>query len=159
MKLLRHIILIIAGSTLWISLTAQQTDTVIWHTNMDTAKAIAMKTQRPILLVFSGSDWCKPCILLKKEIFETPEFTAFAKDSLVTVLADFPRQKKNALSPQQTAMNEALAKAYNPSGLFPHVVLLTPNGDVIRTFGYQKSSPKLYIQLITVAANTYEKPK
>jgi thioredoxin-related protein len=138
---------------------AQQTDSLIWHTNFDNAKAIAKETQRPILLVFSGSDWCKPCILLKKEIFETAEFTAFAKDSLVTVLADFPRQKKNTLSSEQIAINEGLAKTYNPTGLFPHVVLLSPELHVIRTFGYQKISPRGYIQVLTNAFYSYDTNK
>lgn len=139
--------------------TAQQDDSLIWHTNFDTAKFIAKETQRPILLVFSGSDWCKPCILLKKEIFETSEFTAFAEDSLILVLADFPRQKKNALTPEQMAINEALAKAYNPTGLFPHVVILSPDIQVKETLGYQKTSPRSYIQIIRKLAYQHESPK
>lgn len=155
----RYILIVIAGISLTVTGMAQQTDTLVWHTNFDHAQALSREMQRPILLVFSGSDWCKPCILLKKEIFETAEFTAYAKDSMVLVLADFPRQKKNALSPEQTAINESLAKAYNPTGLFPHVVLLSPDVKVIKTFGYQKISPRGYIQLLSNAVHSYDSSK
>ncbi len=46
-----------------------------WHTNMQEAKALAQKEHRHILLNFSGSDWCGPCILLRKDILDAPDFS------------------------------------------------------------------------------------
>ena len=65
-----------------------------WHFNMQEAQLIAKKEHRYILLNFSGSDWCGPCIMLRKEIFDDPAFSAFADTTLVLVNADFPRMKK-----------------------------------------------------------------
>lgn len=111
-----------------------------WELNFDRAKAEAAQTRKFILLNFSGSDWCGPCIKLKKDVFESAEFGQFATDHLVLVRADFPRKSKNQLDASQTAHNEALAEKYNPQGKFPFTVLLDANGRVLKSWdGYPQS--------------------
>src|SRR5690348_15017450 len=78
----------------------------VWHLNIREAREIAQKEHRYILLNFSGSDWCGPCIMLRKEIFEDPVFAGFADSALVLVNADFPRMKKNQLSKEQQRLND-----------------------------------------------------
>lgn len=108
--------------------------------NMDEAKTIAKKENRLILIKFSGSDWCGPCILLKKTIFDSSEFQSFANEKLVLLLADFPRQKKNQLPKEQQEWNNELAEKYNPQGDFPLLVLTDVSGSVLKTWdGYDKS--------------------
>ncbi|GEO04360.1 hypothetical protein AAE02nite_20240 [Adhaeribacter aerolatus] len=68
--------------------------TPTWLTNLEKAKTEAKAKQKLILLNFSGSDWCVPCIKLERGIFETEAFKKYAADKLVLVKADFPRQKK-----------------------------------------------------------------
>jgi thioredoxin-related protein len=85
-----------------------------------------------ILVNFSGSDWCLPCIRLKKEIFENESFTSYASEKLVLVNADFPRQNKHKLAAGQKKMNEDLADKYNPEGKFPYTVLLTADGKIVK---------------------------
>jgi len=104
----------------------------VWHLNMQEARDIAKKEHRYILLNFSGSDWCGPCILLRKEIFDDPVFAGFADTSLVLVNADFPRMKKNRLSKEQQQLNDQLADQYNSQGKFPLTLLLNADGKVIR---------------------------
>jgi thioredoxin-related protein len=103
-----------------------------WHLNIQEAKAIAQKEHRHILLNFSGSDWCGPCILLRKEVFDDPAFSAFADTTLVLVNADFPRMKKNQLPKDQQAQNDQLADKYNSLGKFPLTVLLDADGKVLK---------------------------
>jgi thioredoxin-related protein len=103
-----------------------------WLTNMNEAKTISVKNNRPILLNFSGSDWCGPCVRLHKEIFDNEVFKVFAYDNLVLVNADFPRQKKNQLSKEQQKQNDQLADMYNKEGKFPYTVLLSPDGKILR---------------------------
>ncbi|GAB3952043.1 hypothetical protein GCM10028805_33240 [Spirosoma harenae] len=111
-----------------------------WELNFDQAKTEALQTHKFILLNFSGSDWCAPCIKLKKDIFESEEFTQFAQDRLVLVRADFPRLAKNQLDAQQVAHNEALAEKYNRQGKFPFTVLLSADGKVLKEWdGYKPS--------------------
>ena len=66
----------------------------VWQPNIETAKQIAKEKHWLILLNFSGSDWCGPCIRMKTEIFENAGFVAMADTTLVMVNADFPRNKK-----------------------------------------------------------------
>ena len=104
----------------------------VWHLNLKEAMEIAQKEHRYILLNFSGSDWCGPCILLRKEIFDDPDFVRFADTALVLVNADFPRMKKNRLSKEQQQLNDKLADQYNSQGKFPLTLLLNADGKVIR---------------------------
>ena len=105
-----------------------------WHLNLQEAKTIAQKEHRHILLNFSGSDWCGPCILLRKEVFDDPSFSGFADTALVLVNADFPRSKKNQLSKEQQLLNDHLADEYNSQGKFPLTLLLNAEGKVLQTW-------------------------
>ena len=69
-----------------------------WGTDFEKAKQTATQEHKIILLNFSGSDWCGPCIRMHKEIFDNGAFKKFADAGLVLVNADFPRLKKNQLS-------------------------------------------------------------
>jgi uncharacterized protein YyaL (SSP411 family) len=103
-----------------------------WHTRLEEAKQVAAREHRHILLNFSGSDWCGPCILLRKEVFDDPEFSAMADSGLVLVNADFPRMKKNQLPKEQQAANDRVADIYNPKGIFPLTLLLTADGKELK---------------------------
>lgn len=120
-----------------------------WQTNIDTAKALAKKGNHNIVLVFQGSDWCAPCIKLDKEIWSTAKFKELAKNHFVMLQADFPKRKKNQLSDSQTAHNGKLAEKYNPNGYFPYVVVLSPEGKVLGSTGYEKSTPEDYFKKLT----------
>lgn len=96
-------------------------------------------------MVFSGSDWCAPCIKLEKEIWESAEFQAYAKENYVMLRADFPRKKANQLPEAQARKNGELAEKYNSKGFFPLVVVLDDHGQVMGETGYKKMSPQEYI--------------
>lgn len=114
---------------------------VDWKLNFTEAKAQADADHKMILLNFSGSDWCGPCIKLKKEVFESAAFEKYASENLVLVRADFPRQKKNQLDKAQVEKNEALAEKYNPKGLFPLTVLIDSKGNIVKEWeGFQPST-------------------
>lgn len=120
-----------------------------WLTNFDEAKAKAAKTNQNILLVFSGSDWCVPCMKLEQEIWQSEEFKNFAKDHFVLLKASFPKQKKNRLSEEQQEHNNQLAEKYNQQGYFPLVVVLNKNGKELGATGYKHTTPDKYIDILT----------
>ena len=121
-------------------------DTVDWLINFDAAKVSASEQGKYILLNFSGSDWCAPCIKLKKEVFESDAFSEIAERRLVLLRADFPRSKKNQLSKEQTKHNETLADKYNPNGKFPLTLLLDDKGKIIKEWdGYAYGSQDKFI--------------
>ena len=102
-----------------------------WSTDFENAKITAKQENKLILLNFSGSDWCGNCILLKREIFEDTIFKQFSNNNLILVNADFPRQKKNQLTPNQQKQNGQLAELYNKKGIFPLTILLTSDGSIL----------------------------
>jgi thioredoxin-related protein len=127
-----------------------------WQTDFETAKKMAKEKDRYILLNFSGSDWCIPCIRLRKEVFDSEEFVKLADSSLVLLHADFPRNKKNQLPKDLQRKNDALAERYNPSGQFPLTLLLTPEGKVVRTWeGYPKNNAGFFINEVKSVCDAY----
>jgi len=117
-----------------------------WLTDYDTAIENSISEDKNILLVFSGSDWCKPCIRLEQQVFEKETFKNFADKKLILLRADFPRKRKNKLSKSQTQHNEGLAEKYNTSGQFPLVLILDKNGKVLKTLNSTLESPEAFIK-------------
>ncbi len=125
-----------------------------WGTNFEAAKIVASQKHQLILLNFSGSDWCGPCIRLKREVFGNGIFKNFADSNLVLVNADFPRNKKNELSKEQTRQNEILADRYNPKGRFPFTLLISPEGKVLKSFdGFPNESVDEFVDEIKSVCN------
>ena len=125
-----------------------------WQPSFEKAKEIAKQKHLLILVNFSGSDWCGPCIRMRKEIFDNPIFTAMADSSLVMVNADFPRNKKNQLEKSVQQQNDMLADKYNAGGAFPLTVLLDENGTVIKTWdGLPKADAAAFAQQIKSIAD------
>ena len=120
-----------------------------WLTDMDSATAESISSGKNIVLLFSGSDWCAPCMKLEKEIWSNQKFQDLAKDHFIFLRADFPRKKQNQLSPQQQQMNNQLAAQYNPDGNFPLVVLLNGQGQVLGKTGYQRKNAQEYFSHLT----------
>ena len=114
---------------------------IIWQTDIVKAEQSAKEDHKFIILNFSGSDWCGPCIRLHKEIFGSEIFTKYADDHLVLLNADFPRSKKNQLSKEQQKKNDEMADAYNKNGVFPLTLLLNSEGKVLKKWeGFPKES-------------------
>lgn len=127
---------------------------VSWGTNLENALSKAGTDNKLVVLYFSGSDWCAPCIQLKKDILDSETFMAYAENNLELVRADFPRLKKNQLSKEQLSYNESLAEKYNPKGKFPLTVLLSADGKVIHEWdGYPKG---LSIEKVIESIKSYK---
>jgi thioredoxin-related protein len=96
---------------------------VTWHTDMNKATEISKKTKKPLLLFFTGSDWCGWCIRLQKEVLKTPEFVKWAKENVVLVELDFPRRTPQ--SPEIVKQNAELQQTFGVRG-YPTVWLVNP---------------------------------
>lgn len=102
---------------------------------MENVKRKATEKKALILLNFSGSDWCIPCIKLHKNIIETEDFKKLETENVIIYHnADFPRNKKNQLSPELKKENDSLADKYNQRGLFPYTLLLNSEGKVLKSW-------------------------
>ncbi|WP_299242337.1 thioredoxin family protein [uncultured Aquimarina sp.] len=120
-----------------------------WKYDFDEAKTLAKEKDQNIVLLFTGSDWCPPCIKLERKIFSDPEFNKFADQNFVWVKADFPKRKKNKLSEIQQQKNMELAERYNKKMVFPVILVIDKEGKVLGATGYRKMSAKRYIELLT----------
>ncbi len=114
-----------------------------WLTDARAAQQIARRDNKCVLLDFTGSDWCPWCMKLKAEVFDQPEFAAFAQGNLELVEVDFPRGK--AQSPAQRSANEELARTYGIHG-YPTVIVLNSTGQKIGQAGYMPGGPKAFIE-------------
>ena len=115
-----------------------------WQPSWEVATKTSETKNKPILLVFSGSDWCAPCIKLDRDIWSTQVFQAFAKDHLVLYKADFPRRKANQLPEPLATQNKQLAAQFNAKGYFPLVVMLSAKKEVLGQTAYLNISPEAY---------------
>ena len=121
-----------------------------WVTDFDAAKAQAAKEGKAVLVDFTGSDWCGFCIKLKKEVFDSPEFDAYAKDKFVCLEIDLPQGNK--ISAEQKKINEELSELYNVDG-FPSIFVMTPQGYVVGGFCGFRALPEVQKALDTGLAN------
>ena len=144
-KIISGISLILFLSFTTIAQQVEKFDSTLWVRNITEAKAAAAEKHLPIMLVFSGSDWCKPCMKLKSQILLTDTFSAYAKNHFVLLNLDFPRKSKNKLSTEQQAHNDELASKYNMEGTFPLVVIIDLEGKILATSGYLDLAPTEYI--------------
>jgi len=116
-----------------------------WTDDYEDAVEEAKETNLPILLFFTGSDWCGYCIRLKKNVFDERDFEEFANGNLVLVEVDFPR---SGLSGSQEKENNALKKQYGVTG-YPTVYIIDPKEETLgRIGGYGGQSPEEYIKQI-----------
>ena len=94
-----------------------------WHTDLNKAVNISINENKPIMLFFTGSDWCGWCMRLNKEVFNYPEFKTWANENLVLVKLDFPRRKP--IDPKILNQNRELARMFAVAG-YPIVWFVNP---------------------------------
>jgi len=107
-------------------------EVLTWMTDFEQAKSMAKEHKVPILIDFTGSDWCIWCKRLSNEVFEQKAFTDYAKKNLVLLKIDFPRAlpQSDALKKQ----NRTMAQQYNIEG-YPTIILVDANGKEINRTG------------------------
>ena len=115
----------------------------VWLTDFGQAKKLAAQRDVPILVDFTGSDWCGWCMKLDEEVFSQRTFRQYAAKNLVLFKADFPRQKKQDKALRER--NKQLASKYGVRG-FPTVFLLRADGTVIARTGYQPGGAGAYVE-------------
>ena len=88
-----------------------------WMTDLDAAFEKAKEEKKPVLVEFTGSDWCPPCKMMAKEVFSKKEFIEKASQDFILVELDFPNG-----DPELKKKNQSHADEYEVSG-FPTIIL------------------------------------
>ena len=96
-----------------------------WLTDMDAAKKEAAEQKKDLMIEFTGSDWCPPCMQLHANVFSKPDFQKEAQKNFVLLELDYPRSKEQ--SAEVKAANQKLAEQYGVTG-FPTVVFADASG-------------------------------
>ena len=139
---MRRLLLVITLPLMFAELYA---DGPQWVTDFETAKAMARKENKSLLVNFTGSDWCGWCKKLDREVFRKDTFKDFAKSNLVLVKVDFPRYK--ALSRAEQMKNEKLLRKYGVTG-FPSILLISSGEKVLLRTGYRRGGPDSYVRYL-----------
>ena len=142
-------ILVIAFLTLT-SMSMQAQEELTWHTDMSKATDISIKENKPMFLFFTGSDWCGWCIRLQKEVFNTPEFIKWAKESVVLVELDFPRKNEqtDAVKMQNAQLQQQLQVRGYPTVWFVSAAKTTDakvNLNALGSTGYVAGGPEKWL--------------
>jgi rhodanese-related sulfurtransferase/thiol-disulfide isomerase/thioredoxin len=126
-------------------LTAQPSKTgLTWLTDLPAAQARAKAEKKSVLLFFHGSDWCAVCVEMQRQVFDSPAFAQYARQTLVLVDVDFPDKHKQPEELKRA--NAALKARFNlspaPDEGFPTIVLLNDAGEtVFQETGYAGNGP------------------
>lgn len=129
---------------------AVQAQELNWETDINKAISVSNKTKKPMLMFFTGSDWCGWCIRLQKEVLKTPEFATWAKKNVVLVELDFPR--KSTQTDVIKMQNNGLQQTFGIQG-FPTVYFATakmnskevPAFTALGSTGYVAGGPSAWL--------------
>ena len=115
-----------------------------WYTRIGAAKAAAAATKKPLMLYFTSTDACGWCTRLHEEVFDTPEFLAWAQEHVILVEVNF--LFRSAQEPTLKQQNESLAKLFDIHG-YPHSIFLDPSGTQVlgHAEGYRAGGPSPWI--------------
>lgn len=138
------ILLFLAFSSL--AINAQE---LRWYTDVKEASALSIKTKKPLLLFFTGSDWCGWCMKLQKEVFIQPDFAKWARENVILVELDYPKRKQ--LTPELVKQNNEIGQMFAIRG-YPTVWLVNPSNNKdqvaferLGSTGYVAGGPQKWI--------------
>ncbi len=128
------------GILLGFAALCARADGLTWLTDLAKAQTQAAAEKKTVLLFFHGSDWCPTCVEMQKQVFQSPQFIAYARQALVLVDVDFP--EKTAQSDELKKANSVLKAKFNVGDNFPTLVLLDGVGNTIfQETGYGGGGP------------------
>lgn len=138
----------------FICMSFGQSHNVKWEKDYDKALKKAKKHDKPILLFFTGSDWCGPCKKLVADFFESNKFENIAKESFVLYEADFPHNK-DLITDKQRKKNYYLSRMYDVTS-YPTIVIVDKNeNEIARKKSYNlMRDPTYHFQFLKQALNT-----
>ena len=132
---MKYAVIILSLFIARIGFSQENENGLMWLTNIEEAAKASKEQDKPILLYFTGSDWCAPCKMLKEDFFESEAFQQRA-DDMVLVLIDYPR-RMDVISAEQLNYNKTIIAKYNKERTFPKILMLNSKGkELDRISGY-----------------------
>ncbi len=100
-----------------------------WTMDYATATKLASEKKLPMLLNFTGSDWCGWCKLMDQQVFAQDEWKKFAAENVVLVTLDFPNDK-SIVPEKYVERNNELQQKFGVQG-FPTYIILESDGETV----------------------------
>ena len=97
-----------------------------WTMDFEAAVELATKQKLPMMLNFTGSDWCGWCKLMDKGVFAQDEWKEYAAKNVLLVTLDFPKDK-NIVPEKYVSQNNDLKKQFGVRG-YPTYIVLDSDG-------------------------------
>ena len=111
------------------SVAINHDSTTIWQQDFSKAEKLTKSTDKPLLIFFTGSDWCGPCKMLVSDVFESEKFNKEVQNDFILYEADFPRNK-DLVTASQRSDNYKLKNKYNVSS-YPTIVIVNGKEKVL----------------------------
>jgi thioredoxin-related protein len=149
---------IIAVSICFVGVSQNKTVSKLnWIESFSDAKSIALKENKPMLILFTGSDWCKYCKNLTADFFNSDKFKEIAQTDFVLYKADFPRNK-SLVTENQKRDNLELKDKFGVN-LYPTIYITNSKGKSIDNIkGYSSArDTKYHYMFIESALNKNNK--
>lgn len=100
-----------------------------WTMDYDAALKLAKSSKQPMVLNFTGSDWCGWCKIMDKNVFAKDEWKKYAAKNAVLVTLDFPRDK-SIVPAAFVSRNNELKKKFGIRG-YPTYVIVDSDGSTV----------------------------
>ncbi len=125
-----------------------------WETDYERAFERALLEDKPLLLFFTGSDWCVWCHKLDLEVFGVAVFADGIDRFAVPVLLDFPQRRR--LPPAQAKINRVLRDRWKVEA-FPTVLLVdSQTGSLLWRHSYLAIEASAYLEAIEKASEAFK---
>ena len=100
-----------------------------WTMDYTAAAKLAKEKNVPMMLNFTGSDWCGWCKLMDKDVFAKDGWKKYAAKNAVLVTVDFPSDK-SIVPGKYVERNEALKNEFGIRG-YPTYIVLDSDGETL----------------------------
>ena len=116
--MLMKLMMLCGGALMGIAMAAQ----VEWMQDLEKASALAKAQNKLLLVEFTGSDWCRACLIQKKRVLSQIEFEEWVQKHCIAVEVDVPHDVKRVGGHAQKQKNEKICEAYDIKN-FPSLLL------------------------------------
>lgn len=117
----------------------------LWLVDFKAAKEKAAKEGKDILMEFTGSDWCPPCIALHDKVLTKDVFREKTPEKYVLLKLDSPRDKSKQ-TPEEIEQYKKLSVEYKVTGV-PTIILADAKGRPFsKNVGYGGAEAELYVK-------------
>jgi thioredoxin-related protein len=133
---------LVAAVTVCLAVAASAQASDRWLRSYDEAMEAAERTGRPVLTIFTGSDWCPHCVTLEKKVLDSQQFLAWAENRVVLLMIDLPQQ---GISQDERNARSRVCIKYGIR-TFPNTVLIAPDGaKIMAQSGYHGQTPEAWL--------------